>query len=169
MRILITGLTAFVIWSFVTMWLYVDVLKPATKKPVVVQPVVESQSAEADSLMKFYASMPKELMIYFGFDKSKMIIDQQTDLSIAEFRKWMEEHPGYMLNVTGHTDFVGTPEYNQSLGLERARIVGKYLESQGVPADRMIITSKGEEQPLAGNIISLERAKNRRTEIAIKK
>jgi len=166
MRIFITGLIALIIWSFFSMWLYVDVLKPATKKQVVIQPVNESQSREADSLMKFYASMPKDLMVYFEFDKSKFEADLQTDSYIAEFRKWMEEHPGYMLGVTGHTDFVGTPEYNMDLGLERAQIVGKYLESKGIPPERIVTASKGKEQPMAN---TWERSKNRRTEIAIKK
>lgn len=169
MRILITGFIVFVIWSFFSTWLYVDVLKPATNKHVVTQPVTESQSAEADSLMKFYASMPKDLTIYFEFDNSKFETDQQTDSTIAEFDKWLQKYPDYMLSVTGHTDFVGTSEYNQALGLERAQDVGKYLESKGIPAGRMVIASKGKEQPVAKNIFSEGRAKNRRTEITIKK
>jgi len=169
MRILITGLIVLVIWSVFSMWLYVDVLKPATRKQIVVQPVIENQNREADSLMKFYASMPKDLMIYFEFDKCKFEADQLIDSRIEEFKSWMERNPGYMLLVTGHTDFIGTPEYNHDLGLERAQVVGKYLESRGIPVDKMITGSKGKEQPVAGNIVSNERAKNRRTEVSIKK
>jgi len=169
MKTLITGFIVFVIWSFFSTWLYVDVLKPATTKQVVAQPVTESQSTEADSLMKFYASMPKDLTIYFEFDYYKFETDQQTDSSIAEFDKWLDKYPDYMLSVTGHTDFVGTSEYNQALGLERAQVVAKYLESKGIPADKMLIASMGKEQPVAKNIFSEGRAKNRRTEITIKK
>jgi outer membrane protein OmpA-like peptidoglycan-associated protein len=169
MRILITGFIVFVIWSFFSTWLYVNVLKPATTKQVEAQPVTEIQSTEADTLMKFYASMPKDLTIYFEFDNYKFETDQQTDSSIAEFDKWLDKYPDYMLSVTGHTDFVGTSEYNQALGLERAQVVGKYLESKGIPAERMVIASKGKEQPVAKNIFSEGRAKNRRTEITIKK
>jgi len=170
MRILITGFIVLVIWSFFSMWMYVDVLKPATKvQAVVVQPITESRSKEADSLAKFYASMPKDLMIYFEFDKCKFTPDQQIDSSIAEFVKWMEKYPDFKLNVTGHADFVGTTEYNQKLGLDRAQAAGKYLESKGVPAGKMIIGSMGKEQPVAGNIPGFPRAKNRRTEISIKK
>jgi outer membrane protein OmpA-like peptidoglycan-associated protein len=169
MRILVTGFIVFVIWSFFSTWLYVNVLKPATTKQVEAQPVTEIQSTEADTLMKFYASMPKDLTIYFEFDNYKFETDQQTDSSIAEFDKWLDKYPDYMLSVTGHTDFVGTTEYNQALGLERAQVVGKYLESKGIPAERMVIASKGKEQPVAKNIFSEGRAKNRRTEITIKK
>jgi outer membrane protein OmpA-like peptidoglycan-associated protein len=169
MRILITGFIVFVIWSFFSTWLYVDVLKPATKKQVVAQPVTESQITEADTMMKFNASMPKDLTICFEFDNFKFETDQQTDSSIAEFDKWLDKYPDYMVSVTGHTDFVGTSEYNQALGLERAQVVAKYLESKGIPADKMLIASMGKEQPVAKNIFSEGRAKNRRTEITIKK
>jgi outer membrane protein OmpA-like peptidoglycan-associated protein len=169
MRILVTGFIVFVIWSFFSTWLYVNVLKPATTKQVEAQPVTEIQSTEADTLMKFYASMPKDLTIYFEFDNYKFETDQQTDSSIAEFDKWLDKYPDYMLSVTGHTDFVGTSEYNQALGLERAQVVAKYLESKGIPSERMVIASRGKEQPVAKNIFSEGRAKNRRTEITIKK
>lgn len=169
MRILITGFIALVIWSVFSMWLYVDILKPATKKQPVVQPVSEIQTREADSLAKLTASMPKDLIISFEFDKTKFVIDEKLDNQAAEFKKWLEEHPAYLLNVTGHTDFVGTPEYNQDLGLERAKVVGRYLESKGIPAEKMVIGSKGKDQPAADNILSSGRAKNRRTEVAIKK
>ena len=169
MRILVTGFIVFVIWSFFSTWLYVDVLKPATAKQVEAEPFTEIQNTEADTLMKFYASMPKDLTICFEFDNFKFETDQQTDSSIAEFDKWLDKYPDYMLSVTGHTDFVGTTEYNQALGLERAQVVGKYLESKGIPAERMVIDSKGKEQPVAKNIFSEGRAKNRRTEITIKK
>lgn len=169
MRILITGLIVLVMWSFLSMWLYVDVLKPATKKAVVVQPVVETQSREADSLMKFYESMPKDLLIYFEFDDSRFNPDPQIDSSIAVLKKWMEKYPDFVLTVTGHTDFIGTPEYNHNLGLERAGVVGEYLVKQGIAVDKMITGSMGKEQPVASNITRQGREMNRRTVVAIKK
>jgi outer membrane protein OmpA-like peptidoglycan-associated protein len=111
------------------MWLYVDILKPASKKIVVVQPIPEKPTREADSLMQLRALMPKDLMIYFEFDKTKFKSDPQTDNSIAEFKSWLDKYPESMLTITGHTDFVGTREYNQALGMTRAQIVEKYLEA----------------------------------------
>lgn len=169
MRILITGFIVLVIWSFFSMWLYVDILRPAVKTPAIVQPATESQSKEADSLMKIYASMPKDLLIYFEFDKAKFKSDPQTDSSITSFKAWIDKHPEAVLSITGHTDFIGSPEYNQALGLERAQITEKYLETKGIPPDKMVVKSRGEEQPIASHITSEGRAKNRRTEVTIKK
>ncbi|TAL64037.1 MAG: OmpA family protein, partial [Bacteroidetes bacterium] len=68
----------------------------------------------------------------------------------------------------GHSDLVGTPEFNQVLGLKRAQIVSKYLETKGIITGKMITESKGETQPI-GDYLTVEgRAKNRRTEITIK-
>ena len=88
--------------------------------------------------MKLKASMPKNLLIYFEFNESKFKPDPQTDNSIPAFKAWLEKYPQSMLSVTGHTDLVGTAEYNSKLGLKRAQVVGTYLENQGVNASRMI-------------------------------
>jgi outer membrane protein OmpA-like peptidoglycan-associated protein len=169
MRILITGFFVLVAWSFLSMWLYVDILKPATRKQVVVQqPVPETQSREADSLAKFYASMP-HLYLYFDFDKAKLEADPETEGKIAELKAWMEKYPASVITVTGHTDFIGTPEYNMNLGLERAEIVKKFLVEKGIPADKMVTASMGAEKPVEGQITSYGREKNRRTEVTIKK
>jgi outer membrane protein OmpA-like peptidoglycan-associated protein len=169
MRILITGFILLVVWSFFSMWLYVDILKPMTIKQVIVQPVPETQTREADSLKKFYASMPKDLMIYFEFDNSKFKSDPQTDNSIVELKHWLEKYPEYKLYVTGHTDFIGTPAYNLDLGMKRANIIGKYIENLGIAQSKIVISSRGKDQPIGDPITSACREKNRRTEISIKK
>jgi len=168
MKILITGLVAFVIWCFISAWLYNDILLPVIQKPVPVQSIPEPPSAAADSLSKLIASMPANLMIYFEFDKAKFKTDPQTDNSVKDFIAWLDKYPSSMLLVTGHSDLVGTHEYNHELGLERARVTEKYLVSMGVPANKMIIESKGETEPAGGYITEAGRAKNRRTEISIK-
>jgi len=169
MRILIIGFVVFVIWSFFSVWLYVDKIKPAMNKPVTVQPNPETQTNVADSIMQLNALMPKDLMIYFEFDDSKFKPDPQTDNSIAEFKTWLDKNPGSMLTITGHTDFIGTAEYNQALGLRRAQVIQKYLESKGITANKMITDSKGKDQPVADQTTQEGRAKNRRTVITIKK
>ncbi len=168
MRILVAGAVLLVIWCIFSAWLYNDKLLPVLKKPPQVQAISETQSSSSDSLMKIKASMPKTLKIYFDFDKSKFTSDQQTDNSISSFKAWFDKYPGATLSVVGHTDLVGTEDYNYNLGLERAKEVGKYLENQGINASRMIISSKGETEPAADYLTKEGRAENRRTEISIK-
>jgi OmpA-OmpF porin, OOP family len=63
---------------------------------------------------------------------------------------------------------VGSEEYNQALGLRRAQSVQVFFESKGVPANRIIIESRGEKEPVDNNSTTTGRAKNRRTVITIK-
>jgi outer membrane protein OmpA-like peptidoglycan-associated protein len=169
MKILIIGFVVFVIWSFFSTWLYVDKILPAIKEPVAVQTIPTPQTSAADSLAQLYASMPKDLMIYFEFDKLKFKTDPQTDINIAEFKSWLDKYPVSILSVTGHTDLVGTSDYNQTLGLRRAQIIQKYLEEKGISSTRIIAGSKGEDQPRGDYLTEEGRAKNRRAEISIKK
>jgi outer membrane protein OmpA-like peptidoglycan-associated protein len=168
MRILITGFVVFVIWCVISAWLYNDKLLPAMKKPVPVQTIPDSQTSVADSLTRLKASMPKSLLVYFEFNDAKFKPDPQTGSSLAPFKSWLDKYTGSMLYVTGHTDLVGTDEFNQALGLKRAQVVAKFLESQGIPTGKIVSESKGESQPAADYLTEEGRAKNRRTEISIK-
>ena len=53
-----------------------------------------------------------------------------------------------VINVTGYTDRIGSPGYNQKLSMRRADEVKDYLVKKGVPADRIKAEGKGETQPI---------------------
>jgi OOP family OmpA-OmpF porin len=143
-------------------------LLPVMKKSVPIQTIPVTLTNEADSLMKLKASMPEKLLIYFEFNGTKFEPDVQIENSLTTLKAWLSKYQGSMLNVTGHTDLIGTIEYNYNLGLKRAEVVEKYLENKGINASSMIIESKGKTEPAADNITDSGRAKNRRTEISIK-
>jgi len=168
MRIIITGFVVFVIWCVFSAWIYNDILIPVLNKPVPVQAILQPQDNVADSLARLKAMMPKELMIYFEFNNSLLKTDPQTDKSLSEFKVWLDKYPGSMLLITGHSDLVGTTEYNYALGMKRAVVVGRYAEKSGIPQGRILTESKGETMPSAGYITSEGRAKNRRVELTIK-
>jgi outer membrane protein OmpA-like peptidoglycan-associated protein len=168
MKILVTGFVAFVIWCFISAWLYNDILLPVIKKPVPVQTIPDSQSIVADSLALLKASMPAKLVIYFEFNDAKFKPDPQTDSNVGAIKAWLDKFPASVLSVTGHTDLVGETNYNEDLGLKRAAIVAKYLESAGIAGSKMIVESKGESVPAADYLTSEGRSKNRRTEVSIK-
>jgi outer membrane protein OmpA-like peptidoglycan-associated protein len=168
MRILLIGFFVFVIWSFFSASLYNDKILPLMKEPVSVVTKPETKTNEADSLIKLKALMPVNLLIYFEFNGSKFKPDPQNDVSITEFRNWLDKYPASILSVTGYTDFVGATDYNQALGLKRAEAVRKYLEEKGIPPTRIMTDSKGNDQPLMNNISAEGRAQQRRVEISIK-
>jgi len=74
---------------------------------------------------------------------------------------------GQTLVIEGHTDSVGTTDYNRRLSEARAEAVRAYLISRGVPPEQLVAVAKGEEEPVASNDTSEGRANNRRVEIVI--
>jgi len=79
----------------------------------------------------------------------------------------LEKYPNTDLLIVGHTDAVGTSEYNQALSERRATAAANYLEAQGVAAGRLRAVGRGETEPIAGNDTEAGRQLNRRVEIAI--
>jgi peptidoglycan-associated lipoprotein len=61
---------------------------------------------------------------------------------------WLQSNPEYLAIIEGHADEVGTREYNIGLGFRRANSVREFLVSQGIPADRLRVTSYGKERPI---------------------
>jgi outer membrane protein OmpA-like peptidoglycan-associated protein len=99
-------------------------------------------------------------MVNFEFDSARL--DAASVATLKKQADWIKQFPEIRFRVYGHTDLVGTPAYNKSLGLRRARAVVNYLVSQGIDRGRLeAVASFGETQPL---IVTQERErKNRRT------
>jgi peptidoglycan-associated lipoprotein len=73
--------------------------------------------------------------------------------------------PTLRLQLDGHTCELGTGEYNLALGTRRAVVVRDYLISRGIAADRLQMTSYGEEHPKHSLATEATRALNRRVEM----
>ena len=76
-------------------------------------------------------------------------------------------HPGLMLQIEGHTDSVGTDEFNQQLSERRAGSVRDFLADQGVPGSSITARGFGKTQPVASNDTPEGRQRNRRVEIIV--
>ena len=77
----------------------------------------------------------------------------------------MKETPNVSVKIEGHTDNVGSKEYNQKLSERRAKSVANYLIDKGVEKERVTTEGFGFSKPIASNKTAEGRAKNRRTEI----
>jgi peptidoglycan-associated lipoprotein len=82
---------------------------------------------------------------FFAFDSSEL--DETARGALQKNVEFMKRRGTSQVTVEGHADSRGTNEYNLALGERRAAVVRDYLVSLGVPANRMTIVSKGEEQP----------------------
>lgn len=74
---------------------------------------------------------------------------------------------GYGLTVYGHTDDVGTDDYNQQLSKRRADAVRQYLIQAGIDPQIISIRGHGKSIPIAKGRTEADRAKNRRVQIAL--
>jgi len=98
--------------------------------------------------------------IYFDFDKSD-ITDKYKE-TLDKLSEYMKDNPGCKIEIGGHTDNVGTDEYNMLLSGRRARAVKDYLVAKGVKQDKVIEKKYGEGSPVASNNSSSTRKYNRR-------
>ena len=75
------------------------------------------------------------------------------------------ENPQYRVQISGHTDNVGSPAGNLRLSLARARTVETFLVANGVPHTRVSAKGFGPDVPITSNTTAAGRAKNRRVEL----
>jgi len=103
--------------------------------------------------------------VNFEFDKAVLLPEAYRKLNIAV--RMLKENPQMVVEVGGHTDNVGTDNYNYSLSDERSKTVREYLVSQGIEPNRIISKGYGENRPVAPNDLDEGRAINRRTEFTV--
>lgn len=84
---------------------------------------------------------------YFAYDSSSL--NDNYKRALKAHAQYLKSHPGAKMRIEGHTDERGSTEYNIALGERRAQTVARYMESQGAPADQIVIVSYGREKPSA--------------------
>ncbi len=109
--------------------------------------------------------------IYYEFDE--WYITPQAATELDKLAQILRDNPEIRIELSSHTDSVGTVEYNVELSQKRAESAVRYLVQQGIAPDRMIAKGYGELRPIARNTNPdgtdnrEGRAKNRRTEFEI--
>jgi peptidoglycan-associated lipoprotein len=82
---------------------------------------------------------------FFDYNKFELRADARDALSQTAL--FLRQHPEIKVTIEGHCDERGTTEYNLGLGQNRADTTMKFLESLGIPANRLSTTSFGKEKP----------------------
>jgi len=91
-------------------------------------------------------------------------------VSVTELNKLlqlMNDNPAVHVQISGHTDNIGSDADNLILSTNRAKAVAGYLISKGIAANRLTWKGYGAAKPIADNTTEEGRAKNRRTEFTI--
>jgi outer membrane protein OmpA-like peptidoglycan-associated protein len=105
--------------------------------------------------------------VLFDFNKATLTPGAREKLS--KLAGILIAYPGtYRIDIEGHTDSVGSPEYNESLSRGRAQSVSSYVAQAGIRPDRIgTVTGFGETRPVASNDSAAGRQQNRRVELVI--
>lgn len=136
---------------------------------------LDARTREADMAKQQLAELNAQLterglVLTLGdmlFDSGRSTIKTSAERTLARLAAFLNQYQDRMVLIEGHTDSVGTDEFNMELSQRRADAVRGYLATQGVSPNRVIASGKGEGMPVAGNDSSAGRRQNRRVEVII--
>jgi iron complex outermembrane receptor protein len=114
-------------------------------------------------VQKAMAAAPRSYLVFFDFNKSALTGQA---ISIVDTAANNAKNPGVTrIDVTGHTDTVGSDAYNLRLSRRRAEAVAAELEKQGIPASEIAIYAKGKKDLLVPTADGVREPQNRRVQI----
>ena len=105
--------------------------------------------------------------VLFTFDKFELTPKAETELQ--EILAYLSLHEQTSITINGHTDSIGSNEYNRELSTKRARIVAEHLIKLGLQKGRVTYKGYSGEKPVASNKTEIGRQQNRRVEFIISK
>jgi outer membrane protein OmpA-like peptidoglycan-associated protein len=123
----------------------------------------------SDSPLKNYIPKAGESVvlssIYFEHDRTDFM--PRALIQLNELLAFLKKYPTLHIEIIGHTDNVGTTEYNQQLSVKRAGAVAWFLKKRGIDAKRLTSSGVGATQPVGSNFTSIGKSQNRRVEIKV--
>ncbi|WP_207460118.1 OmpA family protein [Azospirillum sp. SYSU D00513] len=112
------------------------------------------------------AAQQNDYLLFFDWNKAD--ITPASERIIADAAASAGQRRAVGIHVVGHTDSSGTPGYNQRLSNRRAEAVRRALVARGIPADRISVEGKGENQLLTQTGANVREPSNRRAEVIIR-
>ncbi len=103
--------------------------------------------------------------LYFETDKAVILEESYQELDRLVYE--LKRNPNLKISIFGHTDNIGTDEYNQELSEQRASAVRNYLLEKGISRFRIVAKGFGKSQPISENETEEGRQLNRRVEIEV--
>jgi len=102
-----------------------------------------------------------------NFDFNSSEIKPEFDPVLDEAVLILNDYPDLQVLISGHTDSIGSEQYNEALSIRRAESVFRYLVNKGLNPERFRIEGFGELHPVADNNTEAGRAQNRRVELKV--
>jgi len=121
---------------------------------------------EFGSVIQSLPSRPANFVLYFLEGKDELT--PESDGEVTRIFSELKSRPDPEIWVIGHTDAVGTMQYNDQLSLQRAERVRDDLVSRGIPAESIEVSGRGKREPLVPTSEGISEPKNRRVEINVR-
>ncbi len=103
--------------------------------------------------------------IFYATDSYEL--EEKSKVELSKLFEFLNNNPSLIIEISGHTDNVGTGEYNLELSENRAKSVYQYLLEKGIENERLKYKGYGENKPISTNDTEQGRRENRRTELKI--
>ena len=103
------------------------------------------------------------------FDQGKADIKNESKPDLEKLVTFLQANPNAEIELSGHTSSEGERNYNKSLSYKRVKACKDYVVAKGIAEDRIIAIGFGPDRPVAPNDTEVNRAKNRRVEMRLKK
>jgi outer membrane protein OmpA-like peptidoglycan-associated protein len=124
--------------------------------------IIEVNNSES-SISNYLSFMGEEVVlsnVHFDTNSSELLPKSFKELEKAA--QWLYNHPEYIIEIQGHTDYEGEDARNLKLSQARAEAVQHFLEDKGIPILQLKTKGYGESAPIADNKTAAGRAANRR-------
>jgi len=144
---------------------------PPAPAPRVAPPPPAAPPAPAPAPVPAPAPAPVSEKVTFAtdalFDFDKYVLKPESQAKLTDLVDKTKAVNLEVIIAVGHTDSVGTEDYNQKLSVRRSDAIKNFLVGKGIEKNRIYTEGKGEKQPVADNKTSEGRAKNRRVEVEV--
>ena len=135
------------------------------------QQIASGASTRVETLSNTVANLDNyrpvaETSVHFGFDKA--VLTKKAKEALDQLASDIPNTKGYVVEIEGGTDSVGSPDYNYKLSERRAQAVIQYLaQNYNIPAHKIYVIGLGEDKSVAPNNSSHGRAQNRRVDVRL--
>ncbi|HEY0978087.1 MAG TPA: OmpA family protein [Flavobacteriales bacterium] len=140
----------------------------ASLPPPPKQRVEDHASTKEVDIYKVEPEVDKRIRLdNIGFEFAKATLTPESSTELDKLVDLMTDYPLMTIEIEGHTDDVGSDEFNLKLSADRAKAVVDYLDHQKIDAKRMTWKGFGETKPFKPNTSEENRALNRRVEFRV--
>ena len=131
--------------------------RPITEAPAITQKIITQAAATQEAVVL--------KNVLFDFDRATLRPESKIELN--HLLDLLRQNPDLSIEILGHTDSIGSNDYNLNLSLERAMAVYKYLLQKDIEPRRLSCSGLGKIQPIASNDTEQGRQQNRRVEFKV--